>query len=237
MVLRTLEQKIEALFEGVFGRAFRTNVQPVELARTRARRDDGLQAANADRAADGGGLPGGARNGAGDRSADRERRAPRGGQAARRDRTLEGVRRPDPRPEHVAPPRGAPPGGRDLLDRRPRLDERHRGERAARQAGEAVERGQGQARLDGGRLQPGAPVTVASVAIEEVLLILKIAFLVLLYLFIWRIVSTASRDVRLPQESFVLAPSSPAAQQLAAAAAQSSPGRLTVLKSPSAEEG
>jgi len=33
MVLRTLEQKIEALFEGVFGRAFRTHVQPVELAR------------------------------------------------------------------------------------------------------------------------------------------------------------------------------------------------------------
>ena len=33
MVLRGIEQKIEALFEGVFGRAFRTNVQPVELAR------------------------------------------------------------------------------------------------------------------------------------------------------------------------------------------------------------
>jgi hypothetical protein len=33
MVLRSLEQKIEALFEGLFGRAFRTNVQPVELAR------------------------------------------------------------------------------------------------------------------------------------------------------------------------------------------------------------
>jgi Protein of unknown function (DUF3662)/Inner membrane component of T3SS, cytoplasmic domain len=33
MVLRALEQKIEALFEGVFGRAFRANVQPVELAR------------------------------------------------------------------------------------------------------------------------------------------------------------------------------------------------------------
>jgi hypothetical protein len=32
-VLRTIEQKIEGLFEGVFGRAFRTNVQPVELAR------------------------------------------------------------------------------------------------------------------------------------------------------------------------------------------------------------
>jgi Protein of unknown function (DUF3662)/Inner membrane component of T3SS, cytoplasmic domain len=33
MVLRAIEQKIEALVEGVFGRAFRTNVQPVELAR------------------------------------------------------------------------------------------------------------------------------------------------------------------------------------------------------------
>lgn len=33
MILRTIEQKIEALVEGVFGRAFRANVQPVELAR------------------------------------------------------------------------------------------------------------------------------------------------------------------------------------------------------------
>jgi len=32
-VLRTIESKLEALFEGVFGRAFRANVQPVELAR------------------------------------------------------------------------------------------------------------------------------------------------------------------------------------------------------------
>jgi FhaA, N-terminal domain/FHA domain len=32
-VLKSIEQKIESLFEGVFGRAFRTNVQPVELAR------------------------------------------------------------------------------------------------------------------------------------------------------------------------------------------------------------
>ena len=40
MVLRTLERKIEALFEGVFGRAFRTNVQPVELARKLAKEMD-----------------------------------------------------------------------------------------------------------------------------------------------------------------------------------------------------
>jgi hypothetical protein len=32
-VLRTIESKLESLFEGVFGRAFRANVQPVELAR------------------------------------------------------------------------------------------------------------------------------------------------------------------------------------------------------------
>jgi pSer/pThr/pTyr-binding forkhead associated (FHA) protein len=47
---------------------------------------------------------------------------------------------------------------------------------------------------------------IGSVAVEEALLILKIAFLVLLYLFIWRIVRTAARDLRLPQESFVLTP-------------------------------
>jgi hypothetical protein len=32
-VLRSIESKIEGLFEGVFGRAFRTSVQPIELAR------------------------------------------------------------------------------------------------------------------------------------------------------------------------------------------------------------
>jgi hypothetical protein len=80
-------------------------------------------------------------------------------------------------------------------------------------------------------------MTVASVAVEEVLLILKIAFLVLLYLFIWRIVRTAARDLRLPQESFVLAPSSPEAQQLAALRATARSGALTVLKGPSVDEG
>jgi hypothetical protein len=39
-VLRTIEQKIEGLFEGVFGRAFRTHVQPVELARKLAKEMD-----------------------------------------------------------------------------------------------------------------------------------------------------------------------------------------------------
>jgi pSer/pThr/pTyr-binding forkhead associated (FHA) protein len=47
---------------------------------------------------------------------------------------------------------------------------------------------------------------IGSIAFEEALLLLKIGFLVVLYLFIWRIVRTASRDLRTPQESFVLAP-------------------------------
>jgi FHA domain-containing protein len=39
-VLRSIEQKIESLFEGAFGRAFRRNVQPVELARKLAKEMD-----------------------------------------------------------------------------------------------------------------------------------------------------------------------------------------------------
>ena len=39
-VLRAIESRIEGLFEGVFGRAFRTHVQPVELARKLAKEMD-----------------------------------------------------------------------------------------------------------------------------------------------------------------------------------------------------
>ena len=39
-VLRSIEGKLESLFEGVFGRAFRTTVQPVELARKLAKEMD-----------------------------------------------------------------------------------------------------------------------------------------------------------------------------------------------------
>jgi pSer/pThr/pTyr-binding forkhead associated (FHA) protein len=68
---------------------------------------------------------------------------------------------------------------------------------------------------------------VASTTYETVLLVLKIAFLVLLYLFIWRIVRTAGRDLRLPQESFILRPA------LAGGAIGQSinPGRLVVVQS------
>ena len=39
-MLRTIESKIEGIFEGIFGRAFRTHVQPVELARKLAKEMD-----------------------------------------------------------------------------------------------------------------------------------------------------------------------------------------------------
>ena len=76
---------------------------------------------------------------------------------------------------------------------------------------------------------------VASVTVDEVLLFLKIGFLVLLYLFIWRIVRSAARDLRLPQESFVLAPTG--AGGIAPASATPTTGRLVVLKSPALDEG
>jgi hypothetical protein len=75
---------------------------------------------------------------------------------------------------------------------------------------------------------------IAVVAVETALLILKIVFLVLLYLFIWRIVRSASRDLRLPQESFVLAPE-PAA--LGRREAPFAAGRLVVVGSPALDEG
>ena len=76
---------------------------------------------------------------------------------------------------------------------------------------------------------------LADVAVETVQLALKIAFVVLLYLFIWRIVRAAAKDVRLPQESMILSPGHAAAAGLV----QPAPtvGALVVLKSPALEEG
>jgi pSer/pThr/pTyr-binding forkhead associated (FHA) protein len=74
-----------------------------------------------------------------------------------------------------------------------------------------------------------------SAAVDEVLLVLKIAFLVLLYFFIWRIVRTASRDLRLPQESFILAPSAQAGVQ--PVRRRPLPGRLVVVRSADLDEG
>ncbi len=76
---------------------------------------------------------------------------------------------------------------------------------------------------------------LASVAVQTVLLVLKLCFLVLLYLFIWRIVRSATKDVRLPQESFILAPQEAAAVGLGRGAGAL--GAFVVLKSPALEEG
>ena len=83
----------------------------------------------------------------------------------------------------------------------------------------------------------------ASIAVEEVLLLLKICFLVLLYLFIWRVVRTASRDLRAPQESMILAPQRLQEQQRSRkqrggrSATRKPAGRLVVLSSPALSPG
>jgi len=75
---------------------------------------------------------------------------------------------------------------------------------------------------------------IAGTSYESVLLALKIAFLVLLYLFIWRIVRTASKDMRLPQESFILRPGALAG---GAIGQQIHSGRLIVVSSEVLERG
>jgi hypothetical protein len=77
---------------------------------------------------------------------------------------------------------------------------------------------------------------LADVAVETVLLILKIAFVVLLYLFIWRIVRAAAKEVQLPQESFILGPAQAAAAGLVQQQAPSL-AAVVVLRSPVLDEG
>ena len=72
---------------------------------------------------------------------------------------------------------------------------------------------------------------VESISVDELLLILKIAFLVLLYLFIWRIVRSASKDIITPNESFVLSPG------LVANESRLADGRLVVVNSPTLPAG
>jgi hypothetical protein len=78
---------------------------------------------------------------------------------------------------------------------------------------------------------------LASAQVETTLLALKIAFLILLYLFIWRIVRSAARDLRLPQESMILGPQQAAAAGLGAQPSARETGRLVVLQSPALDEG
>jgi hypothetical protein len=76
---------------------------------------------------------------------------------------------------------------------------------------------------------------VENLTVDELLLILKIGFLVLLYLFIWRIVASASKDIRTPNESMVIAPGHLASPVVPSAA--SGEGRLVVASSPTLTPG
>jgi FHA domain len=68
------------------------------------------------------------------------------------------------------------------------------------------------------------------VSIEPILIALQAVFLILLYLFIWRVVRSAERGLRTtpPQESFILAPAQAARARVDAAPA---PARLVVTSS------
>jgi pSer/pThr/pTyr-binding forkhead associated (FHA) protein len=74
-----------------------------------------------------------------------------------------------------------------------------------------------------------------NVNVDEALLVLKIGFIVVLYLFIWRIVRSASRDFRAgpAQESMIIGPGEAASLGLA----PSKRARLVVLKSPALDAG
>ena len=74
-----------------------------------------------------------------------------------------------------------------------------------------------------------------AIEVDEALLALKVAFLVLLYLFIWLIVRSATRDLKVaPQESIILGP-----DEAASLRAEIAPRsvRLVVLASPALQQG
>ncbi len=68
--------------------------------------------------------------------------------------------------------------------------------------------------------------------VKQLLLLLQVGFVVLLYLFIWRVIRVASRDMTVGQESMVLRPVKPARSEPARSA-----GRLVVVQSPELEAG
>jgi pSer/pThr/pTyr-binding forkhead associated (FHA) protein len=72
---------------------------------------------------------------------------------------------------------------------------------------------------------------VSNIDVDTALLVLKVAFIVLLYLFIWRIVASASRDFRTApaQESQIISPGQAAAAGLAPR--PQGGARLVVVKS------
>ncbi|MFL5915195.1 MAG: FHA domain-containing protein [Gaiellaceae bacterium] len=79
---------------------------------------------------------------------------------------------------------------------------------------------------------------VASTTVAEVLLALKIAFLVLLYLFVLRVIRSAGRERQAPsQDSMILTPAAAAAAGLGRSGARRKTTRLVVQRSPSLDEG
>ena len=80
--------------------------------------------------------------------------------------------------------------------------------------------------------------TLASTGVAEVLLALKIAFLVLLYLFVLRVIRSAGREQQAPsQDSMILTPAAAAAAGLRRGTPARRSVRLVVRRSPSLEEG
>lgn len=75
-------------------------------------------------------------------------------------------------------------------------------------------------------------MAAASTSVDAVLLALKAAFIVLLYVFIWRVVRAVSREMRAPQESVELAPLAEQRHEKRAPR----PGALVVLSSPDLSE-
>jgi hypothetical protein len=67
--------------------------------------------------------------------------------------------------------------------------------------------------------------------VEQLLLVLQVAFVVLLYLFIWRVVRVASKDMTAGQESMILTPARPREEVRRAS------GRLVVTESPEIATG
>ncbi len=84
---------------------------------------------------------------------------------------------------------------------------------------------------------------LAATTVAEVLLVLKVAFLVLLYAFVWRVVRSAGREQRkvASQDSMILTPGAAAAAGLGtglgAGLRPRRPVRLVVQRSPSLEAG
>jgi hypothetical protein len=79
---------------------------------------------------------------------------------------------------------------------------------------------------------------VATTGVAEVLLVLKIAFLVLLYLFVVRVIRSAGREREAPsQDSMILTPAAATAAGLGRGKKARRSVRLVVKRSPSLEDG